>query len=491
MNYMLLVNVLEYFGREKLEKLSIVSRLFEKVVRIEFPRHPFRVFEELHIVTGTNGGIGFGMSQYGISLKITSITPPEANVVEFKSGSTGVQRWPSDAMKYYSIGVVSPFIKSVRFEKTIIELNVTLLNPQSITLLENLSYLWTGQTLELRHGYDDEVELCSSLPPNKSLIPNCDSIFNTPGIIARCRELNIYRIDTPLCYSTLYSLKTIRIWEVHGFSAANLLNFLEGLSEYNSSTLLICFTRVDFMRTHIGIIRQKIKFQFSVFFVGQQGCDTDAQCQQRTNGTRCYKNYCACQEGRLIHESKCVLQCPEGFLNIAGRCHELTTIVFMDSVEERRNGILGGYCKDTVVREDQCEVESAYCNERSIMCQCKPGFELHIGDVGDKEDKGSCKRVEDSKFPHDSSKDAEKRLLDEAFSKAKVTHAWKLFIVDRQLANGKLTKFRDENMLTKDVLELRVTDSQGRRDLRDSENGNYFKGFFHYRNLWILERKPL
>ncbi|KAI1691364.1 Kunitz/Bovine pancreatic trypsin inhibitor domain protein [Ditylenchus destructor] len=139
----------------------------------------------------------------------------------------------------------------------------------------------------------------------------------------------------------------------------------------------------------------------------------DMTCQQRTNGTLCYKNYCACQEGRLIHESKCVLQCPEGFLNIAGRCHDLTTIVFMDSVEERKNGTLGGYCKATVVREEQCEVESGYCNERSITCQCKPRFELHIGDVGDKEDKGSCKRVEDSKFPHDSSKDAEKRLLDE------------------------------------------------------------------------------
>uniref|UniRef100_A0A915CN95 Papilin n=1 Tax=Ditylenchus dipsaci TaxID=166011 RepID=A0A915CN95_9BILA len=151
-----------------------------------------------------------------------------------------------------------------------------------------------------------------------------------------------------------------------------------------------------------------------VFFVGQQGCDTDSQCTQRTNGTRCYKRYCSCEEGRLIHESKCVVQCPEGFLNIAGRCHDLTTIVFMDSVEERENGTLGGYCKDTVVMEEQCVVENAYCNERSITCQCKPGFELHM-DFENKDDKGLCQKVEGSKFEKTDSKKSEQRLLDQVF----------------------------------------------------------------------------
>lgn len=123
-----------------------------------------------------------------------------------------------------------------------------------------------------------------------------------------------------------------------------------------------------------------------MFFVGQQGCDSDQQCSERTPATTCLKGYCSCVDSKLIHESKCVTHCPDGFLNIASRCHDLTTIVFMDSVEERANGTIGGFCLNTVVREEQCEVTNAYCNERSITCQCKPGFELHM-DFDDKGDK--------------------------------------------------------------------------------------------------------
>ncbi|KAI6225266.1 hypothetical protein M3Y99_01356500 [Aphelenchoides fujianensis] len=134
-----------------------------------------------------------------------------------------------------------------------------------------------------------------------------------------------------------------------------------------------------------------------MFFVGQHGCENDQQCSQRTNGTICTKGYCSCTDQRLIHESQCVQQCPEGFLNIASRCHDLTTIVFMDSVDERANGTIGGFCLETVVREEQCRVENAYCNERSITCQCKPGFELKMN-FEDKEDKGACVEMAGSKF---------------------------------------------------------------------------------------------
>ncbi|CAD5229660.1 unnamed protein product [Bursaphelenchus okinawaensis] len=134
-----------------------------------------------------------------------------------------------------------------------------------------------------------------------------------------------------------------------------------------------------------------------MFFVGQQGCESNEQCNQRTNGTQCFKGYCACLDNKLIHESNCVQHCPEGFLNIAGRCHDLTTVVFMDSVDERANGTMGGFCLDTVVREEQCQVKNAYCNEKSITCQCKPGYELKL-DFANKEDKGECIEVEGSKF---------------------------------------------------------------------------------------------
>ena len=57
------------------------------------------------------------------------------------------------------------------------------------------------------------------------------------------------------------------------------------------------------------------------------------------------RGYCTCQDGQLIHESQCVHRCPDGFLTAAGRCHDLSTVVFMDSVEDRDNGTIGGFCK--------------------------------------------------------------------------------------------------------------------------------------------------
>ncbi|KAI1707847.1 hypothetical protein Ddc_14612 [Ditylenchus destructor] len=267
MNYILLVNVFEYFDREDLEKLSTVSRLFEKVVRTEFLQHPFRVFNKLDIVTDTNGDIGLGMRHDGIALEITSIVPPEANVAEFKAGLTEGFRHD---VRYFSVRAMLPFMgKSVRFERTIIEVNSTLISQQSITAMENFAHLWTGRILELRHGYDvitpsdtpDEYIFCflsksKFFASNEAIIPNCDRIFNSPGIITPCRELEIYRIDAPINYPALYALQMIKISEVHEFSADNLLSFVEEFSKYNSRTQLVCFSRVDFQRTHLGKIRE-------------------------------------------------------------------------------------------------------------------------------------------------------------------------------------------------------------------------------------------
>uniref|UniRef100_A0A914PH89 EB domain-containing protein n=1 Tax=Panagrolaimus davidi TaxID=227884 RepID=A0A914PH89_9BILA len=134
-----------------------------------------------------------------------------------------------------------------------------------------------------------------------------------------------------------------------------------------------------------------------MFYVGQPGCSSDEQCQSMSNSTFCEKGYCRCPEKKLIHQSECVDSCPEGYVHIAGRCHDLTTIVFMDSVEDRANGTIGGYCGETVVVEDQCIVPNSYCNERSVTCNCKPGFELKMN-FEDKNDTGSCIKVEDSKY---------------------------------------------------------------------------------------------
>lgn len=67
-----------------------------------------------------------------------------------------------------------------------------------------------------------------------------------------------------------------------------------------------------------------------------------------------------------------------GFIDIAGRCRDLSTIVFMDSVDERINGTIGGFCKNTVIDEEQCDIAHSYCNEVSVTCQCKPGYELKL-----------------------------------------------------------------------------------------------------------------
>ncbi|VDK29600.1 unnamed protein product [Gongylonema pulchrum] len=115
-----------------------------------------------------------------------------------------------------------------------------------------------------------------------------------------------------------------------------------------------------------------------LLYLGQKGCEENEQCSMRLAESRCERGYCVCPRHKLIHQSKCVTHCPEGFIDIAARCRDLTTIVFMDSVDERANGTIGGFCKGTVIAEEQCDIVNSYCNEKSVTCQCEPGYELSI-----------------------------------------------------------------------------------------------------------------
>ncbi|CAJ0583719.1 unnamed protein product, partial [Mesorhabditis spiculigera] len=131
-----------------------------------------------------------------------------------------------------------------------------------------------------------------------------------------------------------------------------------------------------------------------VLYVGQKGCISDDQCGSKEPNATCDSGYCICPAAKpLVHESKCVGTCPEGFSNIAGRCYDPTTVIFMDSVDERANGTIGGYCMDTLVEEKRCLVKNAYCSEKTVTCTCKPGFEL---DMADKQ--GKCVKLTSTKF---------------------------------------------------------------------------------------------
>lgn len=102
----------------------------------------------------------------------------------------------------------------------------------------------------------------------------------------------------------------------------------------------------------------------------------------------------------------------------------------MDSVESRENGTIGGFCLATVVAEEQCLVPNSYCSEKSLTCQCRPGYELRIEDIEDRNEKvrrhfwgsewemrifwkfkGVCMKVEGSRFQGTAS---ERKLRDEA-----------------------------------------------------------------------------
>ncbi|XGW33141.1 hypothetical protein V3C99_017549 [Haemonchus contortus] len=135
-----------------------------------------------------------------------------------------------------------------------------------------------------------------------------------------------------------------------------------------------------------------------VLFAGQKGCLSDEQCSAREANATCDSGYCVCPAAKpLVHVGKCVAACPEGFVNIAGRCYDPTTVIFMDSVDERTNGTIGGYCLETLVEEKRCLVENSYCSEKTVTCQCKIGYTLNM-DFNNKEDKGSCRQDESSKF---------------------------------------------------------------------------------------------
>uniref|UniRef100_A0A9J2PKY5 BPTI/Kunitz inhibitor domain-containing protein n=1 Tax=Ascaris lumbricoides TaxID=6252 RepID=A0A9J2PKY5_ASCLU len=170
--------------------------------------------------------------------------------------------------------------------------------------------------------------------------------------------------------------------------------------------------------------------QKGLLYIGQKGCQANEQCSLKLAEARCDEGYCVCPRHKLIHQSKCVTHCPDGFVNIAARCHDLTTVVFMDSVDERNNGTIGGFCEATPIVEKQCRVENAYCNERSITCQCKAGYELHIN-FGDKNDAGLCIRIKDSRFTGER----EQPTTNEAIGD---NDPQKYFIIggERQMSNG-------------------------------------------------------
>ncbi|VDM52910.1 unnamed protein product [Angiostrongylus costaricensis] len=124
-----------------------------------------------------------------------------------------------------------------------------------------------------------------------------------------------------------------------------------------------------------------------VLFAGQKGCLSDKQCVAREPNATCDNGYCVCPVTKpLVHDGKCVSGCPEGFANIAGRCYDPTTVIFMDSVDGRENGTIGGYCLETLVEEKRCVVENSYCSEKTVTCQCKVGYSLDM-DFDNKEDK--------------------------------------------------------------------------------------------------------
>ncbi|KAF8384426.1 hypothetical protein PRIPAC_73568 [Pristionchus pacificus] len=149
-----------------------------------------------------------------------------------------------------------------------------------------------------------------------------------------------------------------------------------------------------------------------VLYVGQKGCNSDVQCSTRESNATCDSGYCICPENRpLVHGGKCVSDCPAGFANIAGRCYDPTTVIFMDSVDERANGTIGGFCLDTVIEEKRCSVLNAYCSEKTITCTCKPGFELKM-DFKNKNDGGSCLADPSSKFASDKPIPASEALLE-------------------------------------------------------------------------------
>ncbi|VDL69609.1 unnamed protein product [Nippostrongylus brasiliensis] len=158
-------------------------------------------------------------------------------------------------------------------------------------------------------------------------------------------------------------------------------------------------------------INEEPKSLLSVLFAGQKGCLSDEQCSAREVNATCDSGYCVCPASKpLVHGGKCVASCSEGFANIAGRCYDPTTVIFMDSVDERKNGTIGGYCLDTLVEEKRCVVGNSYCSEKTITCQCKIGFSL-VMDFKNKEDEGSCEQDQSSKYK--SSKQEQAPVIDD------------------------------------------------------------------------------
>uniref|UniRef100_A0A914XB03 Uncharacterized protein n=1 Tax=Plectus sambesii TaxID=2011161 RepID=A0A914XB03_9BILA len=137
-----------------------------------------------------------------------------------------------------------------------------------------------------------------------------------------------------------------------------------------------------------------------LYYPGQRGCTVTDQCALKVPETRCDAGYCMCPSHKLIHQGRCVGFCPDGYINAAARCNDIMNVVMMDAVDERQNGTIGGWCLDTVIRENQCTAEHSECSDRSLTCQCKHGYELDIQAVDEVQNIaiGACIPIADSKW---------------------------------------------------------------------------------------------
>ncbi|KAI1707026.1 hypothetical protein Ddc_15020 [Ditylenchus destructor] len=187
---------LYYLNRDQLERFSIISRPLKNFIERYFHSKPYRLFDRLLIFSGS--------LSMGIDLRHNNVfwhpNRDDYSAQQFLDGQAcSIEKYWDHT--YYSFAEMRPYLgPTVRIRKTYINVDGDrTYNPEQITEMESIAYLWSGYKLEIGNG-GSKIGANDFLP-----------ILNSPTIL-QCRLLEMENAHFP--FKDYKVLKTVKFFEL-------------------------------------------------------------------------------------------------------------------------------------------------------------------------------------------------------------------------------------------------------------------------------------
>ncbi|KAI1715830.1 hypothetical protein Ddc_10901 [Ditylenchus destructor] len=211
-----LLEMLNFYSRDQLEHHSVTSRQLYRLIELNFPSKPYRIFDAFHIFCDE--------SEYSLMHKCVRWNPniEDYNAQQFSDGKKCNQQDLSLESTHYSLSEMRLYLgRSVRIKKTFLFIREEInLKTEIIAELQTIAHLWSDQEFVIAPK--------SGRYFTDAMIQRIQSITNSERIF-QARELTIY--NPHLSFKDYSMLNSAKILKVICFSpcksSADILHLLE------------------------------------------------------------------------------------------------------------------------------------------------------------------------------------------------------------------------------------------------------------------------